>query len=123
MNKKNKIEFKDRYLKNAINEFLEEGGFDYVKNKIQGIRSDIAKMEDFFELNLREEVKVYEELSCVYWNIIQRKIVFVEVDIEEKVLISKPILECTDWVILQNTSLIQSLFNDCLNLLKSKIRE
>lgn len=123
MKKENKIKFKDRYLNNAINEFLEEGGFDYVKNKIQGIRSDIAKMEDFFEVNLREEVKVYEELSCVYWNTIQYKIIFQEVDIEGKELISKPILECTDWVILQNKSLIQSLFNDCLNLLKSKIRE
>lgn len=123
MKKENKIEFKDRYLKNELYEFLEEGGFDYVKNKIEDLRSDIAKIEDFLDVNWDEEVKVYEELSCVYWNIIQRKIIFQEVDIEEKVLISKPILQCTDWVILQNRDLIQELFKHCLNLLKFKIRE
>lgn len=118
-----KIEFQSQCLKNELDEFLEEGGFDHVKNKIQDMRSDIAKIEDFLLTILHEEVRVYDDLSCVYWNTIQRKIIFQEVDIEEKVLISKPILECTDLVILQNRNSIEQLWKDCLNLLKSKIRE
>lgn len=122
MNKENTIQFENKYLQNELDQFLNQGGVENIKCKIQGIRSDIEKIEDFFQVNLREEVTVLEDLSCVYWNNTIKRIIFVEVDIESKILNNKPILECSDWILLTNEQQIKQLFSNVLDILKSNVK-